>query len=112
MRNYGVIERKDLIENIYDTLDEVFKNISAVYDYAVIYYEHKDEAISKPTEIYGQPCLINTHEINDYGCIDFYKDQYDALYRWREIPKITNKNYHRVAVVCYSEMRVIIEEDE
>ena len=52
------------------------------------------------------------HEINDYGCIDFYEDKYDALYRWREIEKITNKNYHRVAIISRSQSKVILSEDE
>lgn len=38
LRDYGVIEKEDLsAENIYKTLNEVFKDVDREYDYAVIY---------------------------------------------------------------------------
>ena len=113
MRDYGVIEKKDLsAENIYKTLGEVFKDVDREYVYAVIYYEHKEDKITRLTEIFGQPCFQNIVDVNDYGCIDYYKDLYDATYRWRELQQITNKSYHRVAIVSYLDSKIIISEDE
>lgn len=113
MRDYGVIEKEDLsAENIYKTLGEVFKDVDREYVYAVIYYEHKKEKIPRLTEYFGQTYLQNRVAVNDYGCIDYYKDLYDATYRWRELQQITNKSYHRVAIVSYLDSKIIISEDE
>lgn len=113
MRDYGVIEKEDLsAENIYKTLNEVFKDVDREYYYAVIYYEHRQEKITRLTECFGQPCLKTIVDVNDYGCIDYYKDLHDATYRWRELQEITNKSYHRVAIVSYLVSKIIISEDE
>ena len=113
MRNYGVIEKEDLsAENIYKTLNEVFKDVDREYVYAVIYYEHKKEKIPRLAEYFGQRYLQNIVAVNDYGCIDYYKDLDDATYRWRELQEITNKSYHRVAIVSYLDSEIIISEGE
>lgn len=113
MRDYGVIEKEDLsAENIYKTLGEVFKDVDREYVYAVIYYEHKEDKITRLTEIFGQPCFQNIVDVNDYGCIDYYKDLYDATYRWHELQQITNKDYHRVALVSDIDTALVLLEDE
>lgn len=113
MRDYGVIEKEDLsIENIYKTLNEVFKDVDREYDYAVIYYEHTEDKHTRLAELFGRPCWRSIVDVNDYGCIDYYKDLYDATYRWRELQQITNKSYHRVAIVSYLDSKVVISEDE
>ena len=105
--------KKDLsAENIYKTLNEVFKDVDREYDYAVIYYEHKEEKITRLTELFGHPCFQNIVNVHDYGCIDYYKDLYDATCRWRELQQITNKSYHRVAIVSYLDSEIIISEEK
>lgn len=111
MRTYGVYELNE--KNIKNTVKQVFDNsVEKQFQYAVLYYEKRDEIVSHKEEYFGMPMIKNTHETNYYGSIILCENEYDALYHWRQIPNISNRNYYRVGVISRKGKVLITEENE